>query len=71
MKKIWKLALAITTLIAFTACGNEENTVSESEAIESTEELDTDLNTEMEEDTSVFENNDIEGIIEEEEPPVQ
>lgn len=71
MKKTWKFAFAGLVLFGFTACGNNEAETTEAETVETTEEIETDINTELEEDTVTLEENEIDGIIEEEQPPVQ
>ncbi|MBC5994838.1 hypothetical protein [Pontibacter cellulosilyticus] len=75
MKKTWKLAFAAFALVAFTACNGDENTTTESESVETTDELETDLETENEEDTVILQDTTVEdGVadeIEEEQPPVQ
>ncbi|PRY06083.1 hypothetical protein CLV24_12865 [Pontibacter ummariensis] len=57
MKKTWKLASIAFALFAFTACGNEEATVTEEEPIDATEEVETDIESEVETqpDTAVLE----------------
>lgn len=48
MKKTWKLAIAASALIGFTACSNGDNNgTTESENIESTEQIETDMETDM------------------------
>ncbi|MFD2512821.1 hypothetical protein ACFSRY_02975 [Pontibacter locisalis] len=77
MKQTWKLAFAAFALFAFTACGNEDNSVTESENIETTDELETEMEieTEVQEDTVMVEDNTVEdGVadeIEEEQPPIE
>lgn len=75
MKKTWKLAFAAFALVAFTACNGDENTTTESENIETTDELETDLESDMEDDTVILQDTTVEdGVadeIEEEQPPVQ
>ena len=73
MKKTWKLAFAAFAMFAFTACSNEDTTTAtESENIETTEDVEMDLETE---DTTVLEDTTVnDGItdgIQEEQPPVQ
>ena len=75
MKKTWKLAFAAFALIAFTACDNNKEIETESENIETTDELETDLETDMNQDTVMLQdgviNNGAVDQIEEEQPPVQ
>ncbi|SFU87038.1 hypothetical protein [Pontibacter akesuensis] len=75
MKKTWKLAFAAFALFAFTACGGEENTTTETEAVEGVEsEMETEMNMETE-DTTVLEdttvNDGVADDIEEEQPPIE
>jgi len=78
MKNTWKLAFAAFTMFAFTACsGGEGNTTTESENIETTDQVETDMETDMDmtdttttlEDTTV--NDGVVDDIQEEQPPVQ
>lgn len=75
MKKIWKLAFAAFAFVAFTACNSDSNTTTESENVETTDELETDLETDMEEDTVILQDTTVDdGVadeIQEEQPPVQ
>ncbi|WP_439880561.1 hypothetical protein ACSX1A_15545 [Pontibacter sp. MBLB2868] len=75
MKHNWKLAFIACALLAFTACKNEDKPITESENIEDTEELNTELGTGMDEDTVTVQdstiNNGVMDEIEEEQPPVQ
>ena len=75
MKKTWKLAFAAFALVAFTACNGDNDTTTESENMETTDELETDLETDMEEDTVMVQDTTIDdGVadeIQEEQPPVQ
>ncbi|GAB3826388.1 hypothetical protein [Pontibacter rugosus] len=74
MKNTWKLAFAAFALFAFTACGSEENTATESEVVETTDGYESDMNMETE-DTTVLEdttvNDGVADEIQEEQPPVQ
>ncbi|WP_299825936.1 hypothetical protein [uncultured Pontibacter sp.] len=75
MKKIWKLAFAAFAFVAFTACDGNSNTTTESENVETTDELNTDLETDMEQDTVMLQdttvNDGVADDIQEEQPPVQ
>lgn len=76
MKNTWKLVFAAFGLLAFSACSNGENVgTTEAESIESTDQIETDMETDMEvtdtttimEDTTV--NDGLIDRIEEEQPP--
>lgn len=75
MKKIWKFAFAAFAVVAFTACGTDNNTTTESDTVETTDEtVDTDMD--MDEDTTIVVedttvNDGVADEIEEEQPPVQ
>lgn len=75
MKKTWKLAFAAFAFVAFTACNGDNNTTTESENVETTDELESDLETDIEEDTVLLEdttvNDGVADEIQEEQPPVQ
>ncbi|WP_242929546.1 hypothetical protein [Pontibacter vulgaris] len=72
MKNTIKLAFAAFALFAFTACGNETNTATESET---TDQVETDMDTEMDTDTTTVQdttvNDGVADEIKEEQPPVQ
>lgn len=75
MKKIWKFAFAAFAVVAFTACGTDNNTTTESDTVETTDEtVDTDMD--MDEDTTIVVedttvNDGVADEIKEEQPPVQ
>ena len=78
MKNTWKLAFAAFTMVAFTACSSDENATTESENIETTDQIEADLETDMDmaddttitvEDTTV--NDGVADDIQEEQPPVE
>lgn len=83
MKNTWKLAFAAFTMFAFTACSSgEENMTTESENIETTDQIETDLETDMDatdmdatDETTVLEDTTVDdGVadeIQEETPPVE
>lgn len=75
MKKTWKLAFAAFAFVAFTACNNNKEIETESENIETTDELETDLETDMNQDTVMLQdepvNDGVADEIKEEQPPVQ
>lgn len=78
MKNTWKLAFAAFTMFAFTACsGGEENATTESENIETTDQIESDMETDMNatEDTAVLEDSTVEdGVaddMQEETPPTE
>lgn len=78
MKNTWKLAFAAFTMFAFTACSSEENAATESENIETTDQIETDMETDMdmaEDTTVVVEDTTVDdGVadeIQEETPPVE
>lgn len=75
MKKTWKFAVAAFAIVAFTACDNNKEIETESENIETTDEIETDLETDMNQDTVMLQDGAInDGAvdkIEEEQPPVQ
>ena len=78
MKNTWKLAFAAFTMFAFTACSGEENATTESENMETTDQIESDMETDMDmtedttvtvEDTTV--NDGVADDIQEEQPPVE
>lgn len=82
MKNTWKLAFAAFTMFAFTACSSgEENMTTESENIETTDQIEADMETDLETDmdatdeTTVLEDTTVDdGVadeIQEETPPVE
>jgi hypothetical protein len=71
MKKTWKFVFVAFAFFAFPACSNDDKPTTDSENIESTEESETDINTEMDEDTVLLNNVPMEGEIEEERPPIE
>ncbi|WP_299756172.1 hypothetical protein [uncultured Pontibacter sp.] len=78
MKKIWKFVFAAFAAFAFTACGTDNNTTTESETYETTDEVGTDMETDMnmDEDTTIMVedttvNDGVADDIQEEQPPIQ
>lgn len=75
MKKHWILGFAAITFAAFTACNSENDATTEAETIETTEDIEADLETDMNEDTVMLQDTPVEdGVadeIQEEQPPVQ
>ena len=82
MKNTWKLAFAAFTMFAFTACSSgEDNMTTESENIETTDQIEADMETDLETDmdatdeTTVLEDTTVDdGVadeIQEETPPVE
>lgn len=82
MKNTWKLAFAAFTMFAFTACSSgEENMTTESENIETTDQIEADMETDLDTDmdatdeTTVLEDTTVDdGVadeIQEETPPVE
>jgi hypothetical protein len=75
MKKIWKSALIVFALTAFTACGGSDNTTE----TDTTEQVDTDTDMDMDTDTDVDTttvqdttvNDGVADDIQEEVPPAQ
>lgn len=77
MKKIWKSALVVFALAAFTACGGSDNTTETetTEQVDTEMETDMDMDTDMDVDTTTVQdttvNDGVADEIEEEVPPVQ
>jgi len=82
MKNTWKLAFAAFTMFAFTACSSgEDNMTTESENIETTDQIEADMETDLDTDmdatdeTTVLEDTTVDdGVadeIQEETPPVE
>ncbi|WP_242923811.1 hypothetical protein [Pontibacter liquoris] len=76
MKKTWKLAFAAFAVFAFTACGTDNNNATESDTMESTDQVDTTTtDSNMDSDTTVVQDSTVnDGVIDnikEEQPPVE
>lgn len=76
MKNIWKSAFAAFALLAFTACDSGENTTTESENMDTEMNSEMDMDTEMEEDTTIMlqdttVDDGVADEIDEEQPPIE
>jgi hypothetical protein len=75
MKKTLKLAFAAFAFVAFTACTDNKEIDTESENVETTDELESDFETDMNQDTVMLQdgtvNDGVADEIKEEQPPVQ
>ncbi|WP_347159494.1 hypothetical protein [Pontibacter chitinilyticus] len=76
MKKTWKLAFAAFAVVAFTACGNDNNAATESDVIESTDQVESNMDTTLDTDTTITVqdttvNDGVVDDMQEEQPPAQ
>lgn len=71
MKNIWKSALVVFALTAFTACGGSDNTT-ETETTEQTDtQMDMDTDMDMETDTTTVQDTTVNDGVADEMPPGQ
>ncbi len=72
MKNTLKLAFASFAVLAFTACSNgNDSAATESEHIESTDQIETDMETDMIDTTNMMQDTTMrDGGIQEEQPPM-
>jgi ATP-dependent protease ClpP protease subunit len=75
MKKTWKLAFAAFAFVAFTACNDNKEIDTESENVETIDEIESDLENDMDQDTVMLQDGTVnDGVVDEikeEQPPVQ